>query len=173
MNELLLCKKKKKRSKPSLLTFRTPITAVFLTYALESFRHFCKGASTYSKIVINRKLHRDRRARPRTMGSSLSLEQIGNKVEKGSSLSLEQIGNKVENRGERHVVSNKRKRGCERRKGQRKEELERNLQQCQEMKYRRGKEVKERGVKGKKLKFCRRKKKKWDSNNKYQRSLKM
>ena len=151
-------KKKKKRSKPSLLTFRTPITAVFLTYALESLRHFCKGASTYSKIVINRKLHRDLRARPRTMGSSLSLEQIGNKVE---------------NRGERHVVSNKRKRGCERRKGQRKEELKRNLQQCQEMKYRRGKEVKERGVKGKKLKFCRRKKKKWDSNNKYQRSLKM
>lgn len=54
-------------------TFRTPITDVLRTYALGSVKHFCRGASTYSKIESSLRLQSDRRARPLTMGSSSSL----------------------------------------------------------------------------------------------------
>ena len=57
----------------SFFTFRTPITDVLRTYALGSVKHFCRGASTYSKMESSLRLQSDRRARPLTIGSSSSL----------------------------------------------------------------------------------------------------
>lgn len=51
------------------------MTAVFRTYEEMSLNAFFNGCSIYSNIDSNRKLHKDLRAKPRTNGFSLSLNE--------------------------------------------------------------------------------------------------
>lgn len=58
-----------------VLTFNTPITAALRTYAEISVKHFCNGCVTYSMMDSKRREQRERKAKPRINGSSLSLKK--------------------------------------------------------------------------------------------------